>query len=138
LGDQRKVANVLANGPVKLMAEDEAGEGATLALPLFGEGFEPDVLGEEQTSERGAASEKFWIGQESCIVVLSSRYIHTLSAKLVCNGNWDMDIKIKRSHATAPFRRAAMSRRRIGEAGARSAASSSLSSALNSASISPR
>lgn len=48
LGDQFQIGNVLADGPTELVAKRQTSKRATVALPIFGPRFEPNVLRKEE------------------------------------------------------------------------------------------
>lgn len=108
-GDEIEVADVLTDGAVQLMAEDEAGEGTALPLPLFRKRLEANVLGEEQASEGAAAGEQGIIGEITEAVFLRGKHVYAAMPQLRGDGRGHVNIKIKRSHA-ADSLRAAMSR----------------------------
>lgn len=134
-GEEFKIANVLADGAMKLVAEDEPAEGKAFPLPVFRERLEADILGEEQASEGGAAGKQGVVREFDSAIFLRREHIHTQTTEMGGDGRRNVNVELKRSHASDPLR-AAMRRRRNDEAGARSVSSSPASSAASSASIS--
>lgn len=116
MGDEFEVADILADGAVKLMAEGESGKIPGGALPVFGQGLEADVLREENTSQSRAAGEEIGIVKLRRAVFLRGEKVHAPAAKLVRDGGRHVDVEVKLRHATSP-RRSASRRKRRGEGG---------------------
>jgi hypothetical protein len=51
LGSQFQIGNVLANGAAQLVTEGQAGEWATIAMPLLSPSLEADVLSENNSAK---------------------------------------------------------------------------------------
>ncbi len=122
---------------MELMAEDEARESAACTLPIFGEGFEADVLCEKEATKEAGAGEEVGVCELCGSIFLRGDDIHPSGAELECDGGGDVNVEVERGHP-ALLRRAAMRRKRRGDAECSSARSSAVSSSLSSVSISSR
>ena len=107
LGNEFKIADVLSDGTVQLMTEDQARKWASHTLPRFRERFETNVLGEEQTTERADAVKQIQVFEFSGVVFLGRQHIHAAGAELASDGCRYVNVEVERDHVAGPLQRGA-------------------------------
>src|SRR5258706_153382 len=86
------------------MAKKQTRKSLALALPFLGQRPEANVVSENDSAELGCPRKQILVGELSRIVFLRGQNIYTLTAELIADSPWDVDIKIERDrHEINPW-----------------------------------
>jgi hypothetical protein len=94
--DEFEIPDIMSDRRAGLMAEEQSRERFSLSLPILGEGFESDVLREQDPTQVSRTEEKLFVNPLVVPVFGSRQDIDAAPAKLLGDRPRDVHVKVKR------------------------------------------